>query len=223
MQVSGYAARYNSRWDDTSTRQFGWVEQIKSGAFDRAIREHQDCKFLINHDPSLLMGRTTSGTLRLFSDSKGLRIECDFPETQSARDYYALIKRGDLSQMSFSFVPKKDRWYKENGAACRDIEDVDLNDCSAVTYPAYADTEVSESNSINTDGLTNAHHIIRSHFPNGVPLECRNAFASARLPQVDRDIIEYEQRKKGLTDLDMMSLQLSKAWKEVIADAPFEL
>lgn len=216
MQVSGYAARYNSRWDDASTKRFGWVEQIKSGAFDRAVRERQDCKLTVNHDPSLLLGRTKSGTLRLESDTRGLRITCDLPDTQTARDYFALVKRGDLSQMSFAFVPKKDRWYKENGLMCRDIEDVDLEDVSIVTYPAYADTEV---NSINEAAVNQAR---QAHFPNGMPLECRNAFAFARLPQVDRDIIEYEQRKNGKTDLDMMGLRVSEAYKSALADLEFE-
>lgn len=62
--IKGYAAVFNERSEDLG----GWREIIMPGAFKRAIREEQDVRALINHDPNLVLGRTKSGTLKLDED-----------------------------------------------------------------------------------------------------------------------------------------------------------
>jgi phage head maturation protease len=44
--------------------------------------------------------------------------------------------------MSFAFITKKDSWDKEGDKNIRTLLDVDLHDVSAVTYPAYLNTEI---------------------------------------------------------------------------------
>src|ERR1700719_1162527 len=84
--IRGYAATYASSLTPRAQKAFGFNERIKPGAFDRALRERQDCMCLVNHDQNQLLGRVSSGTLRLRADSKGLNFECTLPPTQSARD-----------------------------------------------------------------------------------------------------------------------------------------
>jgi HK97 family phage prohead protease len=134
---TGYAAKFDTRSHDLG----GFVETIRSGAFGRAIREGQDVRALINHDPGLILGRTASGTLKLAEDSTGLHYEVDAPDTSYARDLSESMQRGDVTQSSFGFRVRQDDWQKEGRGRLRTLLDVDLTDVSPVTYPAYEDTE----------------------------------------------------------------------------------
>lgn len=143
--LSGYAAKFGKYSQDLG----GFKEKIRFGAFTRALAEKQDVRFLFNHDPNHVLGRTTSGTLFLSQDSVGLHFRVTLPNTQTGKDLQESVRRGDISQCSFAFkvADGGDVWGKdkdENGItfACRELLDVDLFDCSAVCYPAYLDTNV---------------------------------------------------------------------------------
>jgi HK97 family phage prohead protease len=103
----------------------------------------------VDHDSSLILGRTRAGTLRLVEDSVGLYFEVDLPDTQVARDVAENVRLGNVSQCSFAFVPRSGgevvTTRTEDGVTYQDVEvtDVDLFDISAVTYPAYKETSVS--------------------------------------------------------------------------------
>ncbi|EIQ76315.1 prohead protease, partial [Shigella flexneri 1235-66] len=51
----------------------------------------------------MLLGRTRSGTLKLEEDETGLRFELTPPDPSTGRDVIELVKRGDISGMSFGF------------------------------------------------------------------------------------------------------------------------
>lgn len=137
-KIVGYAAKFMNRSQDLG----GFIEQIDPQAFTRTLSEGADVRALIDHNPSLILGRTVSGTLRLETDSTGLLVEITPPDTTYARDLMVSLERGDVTQMSFAFVTKQDAWAKEGTTNIRTLLDVDLHDVSAVTYPAYLDTEV---------------------------------------------------------------------------------
>lgn len=138
-RLVGYAAVFNSQSEDLG----GFREVILPGAFDRAIREAHDVRALVNHNPDKLLGRTSSGTARLAVDARGLLVEVDVPDTQDGRDTETLVRRGDLSQMSFAFRTRADQWRTQDGEPLRELLDVELFDVSVVAYPAYPATEVS--------------------------------------------------------------------------------
>lgn len=119
-------------------------EVVEPGAFDAAIGR-DDVRALINHEPTLILGRTASGTLRLSVDQNGLRYEIDPPETSYARDLQESVRRGDVSQSSFAFRVVREDWERpdESGLPLRRVQEVELYDVSPVTYPAYAGTSVS--------------------------------------------------------------------------------
>jgi hypothetical protein len=141
--LAGHAALYDSMSRDLG----GFKEVIKPGAFRRAIEEKQDVKALWNHDSGVVLGRTTSGTLRIAEDDKGLAIEIDLPNTTAAADLRELIARGDVDQMSFAFITRLDEWTERivdgRMSVVRELQDVDLYDVSPVTFPAYEETDIA--------------------------------------------------------------------------------
>lgn len=138
-KIIGYAAVYNRASEDLG----GFIEYVRPGAFDRSLKSNPDVRALIDHDPSLILGRTLSGTLILESDTTGLKVTIDPPPTTYASDLLTVMQRGDVSQMSFAFTSAVDDWKLVDGQRTRDLIDLDLVDVSVVTYPAYPDTSVA--------------------------------------------------------------------------------
>lgn len=138
-KFEGYAALFN-----TQTEIFkDFFEVVAPGAFARALKEKQDVRALVDHDPSKILGRTTAGTLQLREDKTGLRSTILPPNTQLGRDTKTSLERGDISQMSFAFRVVKQEWEDKGEITVRTLLDVDLFDVSIVTYPAYPDTTVA--------------------------------------------------------------------------------
>ena len=143
-RIVGYAAVYN-----VETVIGCWFrEVIVPGAFDGVL--DGDTAALLNHDENLVLGRTTSGTLRLSSDATGLGYEIDPPDTSYARDLIEVMKRGDISGSSFGFMVDVDgdEWdyseCKDGMLPLRKITKVsELRDVSPVTFPAYDETTVA--------------------------------------------------------------------------------
>ena len=132
--IRGYAAVYNS----DSEWMGGFYEQIEAGAFDSVL--DNDVRAYFNHDENLLLGRVSSGTLRISTDKRGLFYEVDLPNTTYANDLVELMKRGDVNQSSFAFLIEQDRWEQRDGITYRIIEKVSrLLDVSPVAQPAYPD------------------------------------------------------------------------------------
>ena len=153
--IGGYAAvRYDpadagtqyTLWDDDGERA---VERIAEGALRAALGRAGDVAGLFNHEPDALLGRTSSGTMRLDADARGLRYDIDLPDTQMGRDVAELVDRGDLTGSSFGFVARTDSWAEEGEGDARvmvrTLDDVDLLDVGPVTYPAYSATSAGRS------------------------------------------------------------------------------
>jgi len=130
--VEGYASVFNSMSEDLG----GFREIILPGAFSEVL--DNDVRALYNHDSNYLLARTTSGTLELKEDDKGLYYRFEMPNTSYGNDMLELFRRGDLSQSSFGFTVEKDNWRMEEGQHVRYIERVgSLFDVSPVVFPAY--------------------------------------------------------------------------------------
>lgn len=137
MTVAGYAAVFNSPADIGDM----WQEVIAPGAFTETLRSGNDVLALYSHEIERLLGRQSSGTLRLKEDDKGLAIEIDLPDTSDGRDVATLIKRGDLKGMSFGFCVTHDEWDETVTPPKRTIHAVDLREVTITASPAYEDTE----------------------------------------------------------------------------------
>lgn len=138
--IEGYAALFNSRTEIWP----GFYEEIAPGAFKNAIGK-SDVRALFNHDQNRILARTSSGTLTIGEDSKGLWYRFEMPDTTEGNDLLVMIKRGDISQSSFAFMVKTSEWTDmADGSTLRRITDVEMvQDVSPVTFPAYQDTSVA--------------------------------------------------------------------------------
>ena len=136
-RISGHAAVF-----DTLSVSLGFYrEKIARGAFRKTI-ERDDIRALWNHDVNYVLGRTRSGTLKLYEDEKGLAVEIIPPNTQWARDLLEVIRRGDVDQMSFAFEAIEEEWEGDANDLIRVLKEVKLYDVSPVTFPAYPATDV---------------------------------------------------------------------------------
>jgi HK97 family phage major capsid protein/HK97 family phage prohead protease len=135
-KLEGYAALFNTLSEDLG----GFREKIAPGAFKKSLSG--DVRCLFNHSPDMVLGRTTSGTLRLNEDFKGLHISCTPPKTTWANDLSESIRRRDISQMSFGFRVISDSWESRGSEKIRILRQVELIDVSPVTFPAYPQTTV---------------------------------------------------------------------------------
>jgi uncharacterized protein len=138
--ITGHAAVFNRY----SRNLGGFMEQIDPAAFDKTLSDDPDVRALINHDPTHLLGRTRSGTLRLSKDNIGLHYEVDVPDRSDARDLLVSMERGDITQSSFAFFMVDDEWGQTDSEfPLRTVTSASLHngDVSPVTYPAYEDAD----------------------------------------------------------------------------------
>lgn len=117
-------------------------ETIDPGAFD--LEADTDVRCLTNHDTTLVLGRTTAGTLTLRVDEKGLfgSVEINNAD-QDAVNLYERVKRRDVTQCSFGFDILADhREESTGGIVTYRIQKVKLYEVSVCTFPAYTETGV---------------------------------------------------------------------------------
>lgn len=142
-QIAGYASVFYDGTPETEFRIFDdFVERIMPGAFDKTLKDGDDVRALFNHNPSMILGRTSSDTLALSIDKRGLRFSVDLGDTTVARDVLAHVERGDVTGSSFGFEITDQEFRMEDKVEIREITGVRLFDVGPVTFPAYDATEV---------------------------------------------------------------------------------
>lgn len=137
--IEGYFAVFNSTYEIAP----GMSESIAPGAFSQTLAG--DVRALVNHDTTLVLGRTKAHTLRLTEDERGLWGDVEInPKDRSAMDLYERVKRGDVDQCSFGFeIVKEDTEVRDDGSIHWTIREVKLYEVSACTFPAYEATNIS--------------------------------------------------------------------------------
>lgn len=117
-------------------------EKIARGAFTDTLKS-EDVRAYFNHDRGRVLGRLSAGTLRLKEDSRGLAVEIDLPSTSDGNDVLELVRRGDVSGMSFGFRVTREQWDETLKVPLRTILAVELREVSIVSEPAYDGTTVA--------------------------------------------------------------------------------
>lgn len=144
--IEGHAAVYDQRTDIG-----GWFfEIIERGAFDGC--NFDDVLFSTNHDlrkiPLARSRRNNmNSTMQLTIDEKGLFIKAnlDIENNADAKSLYSSVERGDIDGMSFIFYVQEEKWEDlDTDMPTRRIQKIKkVVEVSAVTFPAYAGTDIN--------------------------------------------------------------------------------
>jgi len=137
LKVRGYAVVWDPPYDMGRE-----MERVDPKAFDRAMEDPADIALLWNHDTGKPLARVRAGNLRVWTDATGLGFEATLPDTATAREAHALIQSGVVSQCSFGFIVREERYEKGETKPVRVILDADLMELSLVTFPANPATSV---------------------------------------------------------------------------------
>ena len=139
LSIEGYFAVFNSNYDLAPDMS----ESIAPHAFAETLSG--DIRALINHDTTLVLGRTKAGTLQLREDERGLwgRVAIN-PNDGDALNLYERVKRGDVDQCSIGFdIVEEKTDFLDDGSIHWTIEKVNLWEVSCCTFPAYRETSIS--------------------------------------------------------------------------------
>lgn len=137
----GYAALFDV-WTTVGNY---FAERIKPGAFRKTLVENPDVLCLWNHNADLLLGRTSSGSLHLAEDSKGLFFELEIDPRSSAGSLaLSALDRGDVRGMSFGFTVPRQSWSEDDiDLPQRTIEEIALHEVTVCPNPQYRATSAS--------------------------------------------------------------------------------
>lgn len=152
VRITGYASVTGAPYDVADFLGV-YRETIAPGAFTRALDEGQDVRLLSNHD-GLPLARTSSGTLTLTEDARGLRIDATLdPADPDVQAILPKLERGDLREMSMAFScgPEDQSWNADYTE--RTITSLSLYDVSIVTYPASPTTSVGIASSVTSPAI----------------------------------------------------------------------
>lgn len=120
-----------------------YIEEIAPGAFKRTLASKPDVPLLVNHE-GLPLARTTSGTLRLSEDDRGLKVDAELDaEDPDVQSLARKMRRGDLDQMSFAFLVVDSDWSRDFDYRLITEVDLDRGDVAVVTHGASPTTSAS--------------------------------------------------------------------------------
>ena len=139
LAIEGYFAVFNSNYEIAP----GLSESIAPGAFDNTLSG--DIRALINHDTTLVLGRTKANTLKLRTDAHGLWGHIDInPNDTDAMNLYNRVQRGDVDQCSFGFdIVNEETEFRDDDSIHWTIKEVVLYEVSPCTFPAYEETNIA--------------------------------------------------------------------------------
>jgi len=138
--VRGYAAVYDSPWNDRLVEQMGYVEQIARGAFRKALSRSDNVPLLWQHERRDMLATTGAGTLRLKEDGRGVALEADLPDNPLGEYAASMIERGDVRGMSYGIqtLPEDSTMEQRDGVYHRILKSAQrLLDVTLTYEPAY--------------------------------------------------------------------------------------
>ena len=143
----------------SSTRKV--YEVLEPGCISRELLQKSDVVLNLNHNSDVVnvLGRYRNNperdTLKLEMRGDGIDCRCDLPKTNNADDTLELIRRGDITGMSFAFSDnphdKASVTYEQTNERSADGKEIwlrrvrkatGLYDVAIVTHPAYEQTSV---------------------------------------------------------------------------------
>jgi len=139
MRVEGQAVTFENPTLMFEVDGMQFYEVISRSAFEEA--KIDDVVLVIDHKGKPA-AKTKNGTLELKANESGLFISADLSRNATGRELHEDIENGFYDKMSFAFTIASESYDKKTRT--RRIEKIDrLYDVSAVTFPAYENTNIS--------------------------------------------------------------------------------
>lgn len=142
IEVEGYvnAVERNSKplWSKVGR----FIERIRAGAFNRALKRNNNVEIRLNHDPNRVLGSTREGNLELHEDNIGLHARATITDPEVIEK----ARAGKLTGWSFGFMDRAVERSMEKGMLMREVEDLDLREVSILDdrkRPAYSGTLIN--------------------------------------------------------------------------------
>jgi HK97 family phage prohead protease len=133
--LSGYAIV----WDVLSSDRGGFKVRLLPGSATFATPTHA----LYHHDYTHVIGSTANGTLRLYPDETGVRVEIDLPDTTSGRDVEELVEGRYVTGMSFAMIGTPDASeVTEAGQTILNVAKFDCDEVTVTAIPAFTATSI---------------------------------------------------------------------------------
>lgn len=121
-------------------------EMVSPEAVTRSLAEN-DIRALFSHKDDKVLGRLKNKTLQLTADDYGIRGRITINENdREAMDIYERVKRGDIDSCSFGFYVNEngeERIARDDGSHLFVLRDINIQEVSVVTFPAYPQTQIS--------------------------------------------------------------------------------
>jgi len=119
------------------------TEQISRDSLSEA--DMSDVISAINHNFERVLARTTSGTLQLDTDERGVMYRLELPDTTYANDLRVSVERGDITGSSFVFSMDMEEGYniteRSDGSLLAVPKRITkVYEMGPVTNPAYPET-----------------------------------------------------------------------------------
>lgn len=118
-----------------------FIEKIKAGAFETALKRNKAVKVLLNHNKDRELANTIDGTAKLEEDNIGLRAEVTITDAEVVEK----AKNHRLVGWSFGFYSNSDEVAEGATIATRTVNDMDLMEVSILDdtrSPAYYGTSI---------------------------------------------------------------------------------
>ena len=114
-------------------------EKLDRNVFHKTLGDKSNVFANYSHDQSKILGSTKSNTLELEDKEDGLYIRCKVPNTSWGNDTWEVISRGDVTTMSFEFIPYD--WVEDEVEDTVTLRSAKLEAVAfCVADPAYLDT-----------------------------------------------------------------------------------
>lgn len=115
-------------------------EKLDRNVFHKTLGDKSNVFANYSHDQSKILGSTKSNTLELEDKEDGLYIRCKVPNTSWGNDTWEVISRGDVTTMSFEFIPYD--WAEDKIEDTVTLRSAKLEAVAfCVAEPAYLETD----------------------------------------------------------------------------------
>jgi uncharacterized protein len=182
-ETRSYALQIKATNDDGTVEGYGsvfdvidsYADTISKGAFTKSIDSHKSSgtmpAMLWQHDSSAPIGVWTE----MSEDKNGLVLKGKLAmDTVKGKEAHALLKMGALNGLSIGFMSKQ--WAYDQETDIRTLTEIDLWECSIVTFPANTKARVTGVKS--TDDITTLKDAERVLRDSGFSKQDATAFVS---------------------------------------------